>query len=128
MQHDRKEWAPGDSGWAEVGREETGAGQLMGDSREERGKGEEGTKGAGGNKTKKKSSDKAPAESGSRPEKIAQMLSMERKGWERRRGAEGTKVRHQSSGAEGRGAESSRLKGRGMNIRGDVKPGDGHGK
>lgn len=54
MQHDRKEWAPGDSGWAEVGREETGAGQLMGDSSEERGKGEEGTKGAGGNKTKKK--------------------------------------------------------------------------
>lgn len=50
MQHDRKEWAPGDSGWAEVGREETGAGQLMGDSRKERGKGEEGTKGAGGNK------------------------------------------------------------------------------
>lgn len=79
-------------------------------------------------KQKKKSSDKAPAESGSRPEKIAQMLSMERKGWERRRGAEGTKVRHQSSGAEGRGAESSRLKGRGTNIRGDVKPGDGHGK
>lgn len=101
MQLHRKERARGARvGQKLVGREETGAGQLMGDSSQERGKSGEGTKGAEGNK---KRSDKAPEGTGSRPEKTAKMQSEGRKGWERQRGAEETKVRQQRSGAYGRG-------------------------
>jgi len=101
MQLHRKERARGARvGQKLVGREETGAGQLMGDSSQERGKSGEGTKGAEGNK---KRSDKAPEGTGSRPEKTAKMQSEGRKGWERQRGAEETKVRQQRSGADGRG-------------------------
>jgi len=90
MQLHRKERARGARvGQKLVGREETGAGQLMGDSSQERGKSGEGTKGAEGNK---KRSDKAPEGTGSRPEKTAKMQSEGRKGWERQRGAEETKV------------------------------------
>lgn len=61
-------------GWAEVDREETGAGQLIGDSRQECGISEEGTKGAEGNK-KVVIWNWVMAN-----EKIAKMLSTEQKG------------------------------------------------
>lgn len=72
MQQERKERAWGTRVGAEVGREETGAGQLIGDSGQERGISEEGTKGAEGNK---KVMIRLQKELGHGKKKIAKMLS-----------------------------------------------------
>lgn len=102
MQQGRKERAWGTRVGGEVVGEETGAGQLIGDSKRELGISEEGTKGAEGNK---KSDDKAPEGSGSWQEKNSQNAKYraERMGGNLQRGAEVTKVRHQKSETEGTG-------------------------
>lgn len=100
MQQGRKERAWGTRVGREVGGEETGAGQLIGDSKQKHGISEEGAKGAEENK---KVMIRLQKELGHGKKKIAKMLSAEQNGWEWQRRAEVTKVKYQKSETEGTG-------------------------